>query len=681
MKTHRSNILRSLIIVLVCIVTFGLYIPQLGLYLDDWPVFAAAKLYGIDHLWDYYFIDTRPVSSWTYHLLLNVLGYQPIHWQIFTLSIRCLTAVAFWAVLREVWPKSTRLAFFAALLFAVSPIFKQQPTAVTFHQGWTQYLLLFISFWLMLRSVRTKSGSGRVIYIFFSLVAIALSDSISEYFVGVELVRAALLWVVVGPQKDWKQRAKITLLYWLPYLLLLGLFVFWRLFLMETPSFDRNKPGLLFNLVRHPRYVLLTFSRLAFQDLIYVLFLSWVGPIAALLQGPRPDPAIAPLWIALSISVALWIFLFFFDRDDQNENKRVEALTAIAIGIFVVLVAGIPGWAIGRQASATTGAYDDRFAFAGMFGAGIFLAGLIDLLPVKRYWKAVPLVLFVLISVQANLDNTLNYVQSWKSQRMLYWQLVWRAPDIESQTVLFSDREHARYMGSWATASAFNLLYPKVNRPDPVMYWYLNIHKMRDKLPEFLNGTELYYRHNTLAIDVPSTQVIGFLMPHDPNACLWIISPKDHDNPLLPHILRDTAMGSHPERIHIRPKDPKHYPPREIFGEEPPHNWCYIFEKASLAQQHRQWKEIPRLWETAQAQGDHPGNGLELIPFIEGYAQTDQWERALELSRQSHQLTPNISPYLCKIWSGLEKETAASDTRTNTVNQLRASMPCGLPPH
>src|SRR5512141_1398096 len=106
----------------ITVVSFGLLIPWLGFYWDDWPVIYMTKTQGIAGFWGFYQYD-RPFSAWTYIVSAPILGTSPLRWQVFTLLLRWLTAVFVWASLRIIWPKKPHQVFWVALLFAVCPVF------------------------------------------------------------------------------------------------------------------------------------------------------------------------------------------------------------------------------------------------------------------------------------------------------------------------------------------------------------------------------------------------------------------------------------------------------------------------------------------------------------------------------------------------------------------------------
>src|SRR5512146_2530637 len=140
--------------------SFGLLIPWLGFYWDDWPVILTARLRGIDGFWRF-FDYNRPLSAWIYVVTVPILGTRPLNWQIFALALRWLTCVSMWWTVTLTWPKHRHLAASAAFLFAIYPIFAQQSISVAYTQHWTCYFLFFLSMAGMLLAFRLLRSNSR----------------------------------------------------------------------------------------------------------------------------------------------------------------------------------------------------------------------------------------------------------------------------------------------------------------------------------------------------------------------------------------------------------------------------------------------------------------------------------------------------------------------------------------
>ena len=83
------------------------------------------------------------------------------------------------------------------------------------------------------------------------------------------------------------------------------------------------------------------------------------------------------------------------------------------------------------------------------------------------------------------------------------------------------------------------------------------------------------------------------------------------------------------------------------------------------------------LGDEAFALSDHPNNPLERFVFIEGYAHTGKWERAVRLSRESYQVSREyVGPLLCRLWERIETETPASAEKSDALSEIKSMFAC-----
>jgi hypothetical protein len=115
----------------------------------------------------------------------------------------------------------------------------------------------------------------------------------------------------------------------------------------------------------------------------------------------------------------------------------------------------------------------------------------------------------------------------------------------------------------------------------------------------------------------------------------------------------------------------------KIYGPEPAHGWCYYFQKADLARQLGDWEEVAALGDKAFKLDDFPNNPVERFVFIEGYAHSGDWERALKLSRESYRVSKDyVGPLLCRLWKRIETETTDSPEKSAALRQFRELVEC-----
>ena len=113
------------------LLSYGILIPQLGFYRDDWYMLLAGQTEGANGIIGLFSID-RPLIGYIYALDYALLGSSVIGWHLYALFLRLLGSVGFFYLLRMIWPEKKFETTIAALLFAVYPGFLQQPNAATF---------------------------------------------------------------------------------------------------------------------------------------------------------------------------------------------------------------------------------------------------------------------------------------------------------------------------------------------------------------------------------------------------------------------------------------------------------------------------------------------------------------------------------------------------------------------
>ena len=115
----------------------------------------------------------------------------------------------------------------------------------------------------------------------------------------------------------------------------------------------------------------------------------------------------------------------------------------------------------------------------------------------------------------------------------------------------------------------------------------------------------------------------------------------------------------------------------DIYGPQPAHGWCYYFQKADLARQIKDWTTVTHLGDDAFALDDYPNDPVERFVFIEGYAHTGDWQKAVEYSNDSYRVSKNyVGPLLCKLWDRIERETTLSPEQKSTLVEVRAKFEC-----
>lgn len=619
----------------LCFLAYGVLIPWLGLYADDWPFVYVNQLAGWRGVVDF-IAWVRPFGAWIFATASALLGTHFWAMHLFLLLLRAVDAWLLFALLRQAAPAMELPALGAALLFAVFPSFKQQPLALEYSLHFIALALMLLSMLAMLRAVRGGRTSWPL-----TLLALLLSLNIFtiEYFVGQEMMRPLLLWRTLQPHEtDRRRLARRVLLNWLPYLLVFLAFLVWRVFVLKFPFYQ---PELLPTLNANPFTALTELGRTVAHDLFTVALGAWAQAFT-LPHGGRL--LLATLVLILAAFTPTLLFLLNWRSaapQVEGQNQRRAAAGWVLAGTASMLFAGPPFW-VARLPLGLTFPWD-RVTLAFMPGACLVAGGLIALIP-GRTWRSLVLAVLVGFSVGLHFQNANTYLKESQVLRSFFWQLTWRAPALQPGTVVSLDDSPFNYHVDKFLSPLLNWSYAPANTSLDTPYTVFDFHKLDErnlKNRPGVSSVEIIY--GTLKFHSDTNHLL--LVAYDPPGCLRVLSTAEERHLLL----RERFVEELPRSnlALIQPDaDPPASPPG-FLGPEPPHDWCYFFEKANLAHQQGKWHEVERLGDEAFRAGFNPRRPSEALVFLEAYARSGRWSEARTMAKIAGQ-QDFYRPALCQ---------------------------------
>ena len=670
---------------LICFMAFGLMAPFLGFYGDEWNIVFDYVSRGARGLAEYLYYDGHPTVTWSYIASFQLLGANPVAWQFYSLIWRWLAVLAFWLVLRQLWPERRLEAFMAAVVFALYPQFTMQSQAVSYFEVWLSYFLLFMSFWFNVKAI--QQADKRVLFLVISILFKIGHLFTSEYTWGVELIRPLLLWFALsGPLVIPEKLKKILAVYWPHLLLSAGLFV-WRIFFYQSPIATRAQPRLLSSLLQSPWLTLQqTFSSLL-QDVVLMLFSAWQKLVQPGLFDLSLRSNLLEIGLVVAVALACWWYLSHLDADENHDTAWL--VPALWVGGAALLFGLIPFYVAGYSAHAGDEPYNGRFVLGSLPGIAVLTALALAFFVGS---KAKRILLFailagLMVGWQFNAAN--QFRQLWTTQEQFYRQLLWRAPVIAPGTALISDEVLPQLYMSRSVVFALNTLYAQAAQDNERLdYWFFEfsgttLTGWKLKVPgeagfaPFVAGVDLPDQKYTTTFLGNSRQSLYLSYRPDLNRCLWLIT-VDQAGSISDQIsLKPLAEINAFSRISSAPANSPTML-TQIFGTGQPadKNWCYFFEKADLAGQSGDWQSVRDLWSAAQANSVQPADGIEYFPFMEAYARAGNWSTALKLGRAARRTTRNLGPALCAFWSRLTSAMPASAQNLRDLKRTGAALGC-----
>ena len=661
-----------LVLLGVAILAFGLLIPWLGFYWDDWPKAWFLHILGPTGFDEVYSAD-RPNLAWTYLITTSVLGENPIAWQTFGLVSRWLSAVALWWLLRQVWPKRYDVAAIASLIFLVFPGFGQQYISLIYSHFLLIQAVHLLSLGLMVRAIRQPTH--RVLLTVLSIAGALYSLLSIEYYFGLELLRPLLIyWTASDVSENGASRLKLTLRYWLPYTPILPIFLVWRTQIIGYPTYE---PRLMDRLLAQPLTdTLEELSRLVAYEAVLASFGSWLR----LIPLPTPDSfGVFSMGLYVAVLAAIFaisaIYLRRFADLDSGGDLRLSG-TILVTGIWAIIASGWPFWLTDLPLRMSFP--NDRFMLAYMLGGSLIATALIVFLGASKRTRVLSIGLAaVLIALGASqqVRYATEYRRERDSQTDLLWQFMWRVPDLAPGTTILANEWPLKFDDDEAVTGAVNWIYAEGEFLGGMQYFVADL-KLRLGLSfaSLEKDEPIHKDYRATSFDGTTSQVI--VMSYSPPKCLRMYDVVLHDS--LPGIPEPLPLAIPLSNLDLILKDSERVldPPLHVIGPEPPHRWCYYFQKADLALQRRNWEEIAELGDLAFALGDRPNDASERLPFIEGYAHLGRWEDAVRLSLDIVDEQPPMTTTVCRTWIRLEQDTEEGEGRSAAFDGVYNSLPC-----
>jgi hypothetical protein len=632
-----------LIFLVVCGISYGIFIPFLGFYWDDWGFLWLNDFYGAEGLKSY-FSTNRPFWAGMFQFTLNLIGAKALYWHLLALTMRLLNGIAFWTLLQLIWPKRGRFAFATTLLFLIYPGFSQQAVAITYSHFFIVQLMLILSLITMILAVKAEKFSG--VWWGISLLLAAGHQFIMEYFFALEILRVAILWIQQEHISGFKPRAKRVLLNYLPFFAISCLFLYWRVFIL---TFQTYQPSLIEDVATNPSTGMIGLLQTVITDVFKTGVGSWFAPIGVLLKSEHGRTTKLILLAGTLFGTAV-TFLSMISNNAKPQEKKWLA-QPISIALLGLFVAGAPFWLTNLEIGFNS--ISDRFAFPMMMVASLLLSGVIFYL-LDHKPKVVNLVvsIFVMLGIGFQLNVMADFRQEWKDQLSIYKQLEWRIPALERGTLMIAPEFDLPHLSDNSLTGPVNWLFggEKGDGNTDYLLVYVPL-RLEGLIPELSPGQPV--RKNLLVnlFEGSTSQVITLQMPA--RGCLRVFDgSRDGAYPNISSELRQAIALSEPAAWILPSPDGASIPNDIVSLPVSAESWCYYFQKADLAAQFQDWDEIIRLAEPAFALNDTPNDATERVPFIQGYAHTGDWETAAELTLEVVEINAMAASMMCELWTG-----------------------------
>lgn len=618
-------------LVFVTFFIYGLFIPWLGYYGDDW-----SKIFLLYHQRDItsFFVENRPWLSPIYTAYANVVGPKAWQWHSVLLCLRIILAWMMFKLGGKIWPDKSKNARWVALLALVYPGFliSHQPLTFLFH--YIQSICFFGSLWLT--AIVVKQSAKKIPWMrwFVAVLLGFFSLLISEYFYFLELMRIPVAYLAARNVDLGKNGTAISkpwkLL--LPHTLVFLLMSVWRWF--NQANISRLGTEGMYALLRSPN--------------------QWIQGLWAILELGISKSGLAawvePIWNNMMITVIIssgLIMVILIGRGESSLKKqearkdtKMDSVSMLVFGCLWLMLAMIPFWLAGVQIRIGL-VQENRFLFPAAYGSACLVIGLIDLLPWKR-WRNELLMMLTIQACIAQLSAGFVFVKAHSTQKDFFSQILARVPAITAGTSFLFNSPPLWMQSENSIASVLNLLYMDENQTGEISaYVYYDktrfeneIIKQEDGIQstEHLIGSFRSERGKLLLFD---TQAGGCLKLDENTIPFseWTIPEK------IPTLDMLASQGTNVV-------DKKYL---DYFLDRP-RSFCQIYQRAIVLAQVKDWKKITDLGSEILYTGIDTAAPSDLMIFIKASLLDGKIDQAVTLSREAAQRDRSLSKPLCKLW-------------------------------
>ena len=668
MNFHPTPAVRKVVsLAAITVIAYGLLLPLTGVYWDDWPFAWIAKFLGPSEFIPA-FMPFRPFLGPIFYLTTSIIPLHPLAWQIFALLIRFLIAAAAWWTFGQILPQRKpaqdgangategTLAYLIALLMLVFPGYSQHWVALThINQELIPFVFYLLSFGCTFKALRTQKTTDTILALLLQLCGIFPT----EYFFGIEGLRFLLLFAIF--QGSLAERFTKAIKIWLPYLLIWILNAAWLAYYYNFGPYasyavSAESPNAIYYLTQ------------ALDALWKSGFYIWVQILPlAFTSLPAPASLLTLGLIALSF---LFLVRFLLRSTQDEATDKSLALSLLITGIFGILLGRLPSLA--ANLPLTLQSSYDRFMISIMPGAVIFVTGLIELTVKSHRARIMVFSALIALGIGGQFFNANIFRRDWQKQGEIYWQMAWRIPALEPNTLLLTHQMPIDYETDLSFTAPINWMYaPEYTRADlPYMLLYTEKRLGGSTLPALEKNVEIFYPYRTVNFNGNTSQSVVIYKPQ--HGCLRVIDPNTSASELytgFPEELTKVIPLSDPSRITPETESPA----VPMFFPEPEHGWCYYLAKAEIALSVNDFESAAAFADEAIKPGLSPEDPREWLVYVRSYALSGRFNKAVEISQIVLGSGKTLKA-VCTVWEQIQTRVPAGSAEE--VGSAKLSLGC-----
>ncbi len=654
----KKNILVIALLLLVSAAAFLPVISRIGYMNDDWYLMYSAKVYGPRVFIDIFSVD-RPARALVMMTAYTLFGDNPLYYNLSAYAFRLISGLAFFWLLRMLWPRQQGVLLIAALFYLIYPGFLSQVNGIDYQSQMVSLAAALLSIALSVRAWFSRRLSEKALMLIAATLLGWLYLGLVEYFLGFEFLRLGALLILTNRENgSWRHRLQNGVKAWLPNIFIPLVFLVWRLFFFESKRGATDIGLQLENFSNSPLLVMFWWGVKLLADAVDVLWLAWGVPFSNLLRVLRPRHILLGSAVAIFMTwVAYKLTNVHSDVTDEGE-KTVWHKEMVFLGAGMLVAGLLPVILVNREVDFVN---FTRYSLAGAAGACLLMSVFLFHFITSKHLRWALIMVLSTLAVLTHHANGLQASIQTKMMNEFWWQVSWRVPQIEKGTTLIANYPLGNIQEDYFVWGPANLVYYPYKVEDkarihPALFAVVLNDQTINKI--LVRSGEEYDNRKNIITYADYGDILILSRP-SPASCVQLL---DGTQPELSEFERDSVMlvASFSDAGNVIVDAETHTPPSMVFGEEPPHTWCYYYEQASLARQRGEWGDVVKLGNEALEKGFLPQDYIEWMPFLQAYARDGNTDRLIEIKRHMRKADPFVFLQVCQSLAsiqGLDEQT------------------------
>ncbi|MEI6292018.1 MAG: hypothetical protein WCP19_16475, partial [Chloroflexota bacterium] len=450
-QENKKKIFSQIIIIIIAAAAYLPFINKFSYTFDDWYLMWAGEVYGWQSFQAIYSID-RPLRAYVMMPEYIIFGQNAIWYNIFAWCFRVLSALALNWILNRIWPNVTRYSLWITIMYIVYPGFLSQTNGIDYQAQMISLSAAMISIALTIYSISEKVPAKKWAAMVFSILLGWIYLGLVEYEIGFEFFRLLFVYFLPGKSDEkFFNHIIYTIRNWLPYLLIPIGFLTWRLFIFQAERKATDINVQLGTLVSAPVVTAYQWVQQLFTSSRNVLFYAWIIPLRQLKQYIQPVDII--LLFIFTVGIIYLVSKIVENISISSPSTKIYEI--MTWGFLSAIIAIIPIILVNRSVSFP---YYSRYSLVSSIGTSIFLVSLFYM--TRNKWVInIGLGILLLAALVSNNTNSRQAARSTQQMNNFWWQVSWRAPQIEKNTTIITSYQSAPLLEDYFIWGPANLIY------------------------------------------------------------------------------------------------------------------------------------------------------------------------------------------------------------------------------